>query len=300
MELLLELLLAQIESSCIIQLIEINVIVLVMGFCRTWRVHAQIFGLCLLGHITCHVHDLWRWQPEYSPYVLRLAPRIATAMSIYRAGAIFRQIEWCILVQAALRKIHRLLRTTVAGTHRSELICGGLQGGGSYSSRCHRVIPAHGWRKSWRWWRLNATFVVHQVVAPAELHMAAIALKRLFAIVHQHVGLELVGITELAIADLTGIRALPSVDTEMASQVGHLNELAITVGAVIWFLTRMQTHVCLQVMIPCEALVAFGALEGLLAGVCALMILQDVLVAKAAGADLAGEALVPGGILCWS
>lgn len=55
------------------------------------------------------------------------------------------------------------------------------------------------------------------MVAPAELHMAAIALERLFAIMHQHVGLELVGITELAIADLTGIRTLPSVDTEMAA-----------------------------------------------------------------------------------
>lgn len=295
----LELLLSQIESSCIVQLIEIDVLVLFVRFGGARRVHAQILGLGLFGHIAGHVHDLWRWQPEYAAYVLRLAARIAAAaMAIHRAGAILGQIERCLLIQAALGQIHRLLGATIAGAHGRKFVGGAFQSGSRCHSRCsHGIIAAHGRRESGRRRRLNATFVIRQMMAPTELHVTALALERLLAIVHQHMGLQLIRIAELTLANLAGVGPLTGMDAQMTPQIGHLHKLAIAVGAVIGLLTRMQAHVRLQMMVTGEALVALGALERLLAGVGALMVLEDMLVAKAARADLAREALVARRIL---
>lgn len=52
----------------------------------------------------------------------------------------------------------------------------------------------------------------------------------------------------------------------------------------------------LEVVVPGEAFVAFRAFEGFLAGVGSFVVLEDVLVAERAVADLAGEDFVPGGI----
>lgn len=298
---LLLLLLAQIERRGIVELIQIDVLVLFVRLGGAWRMHAQILGLGLLGHVTGHVHDLWRRQAEDATNVLSLAARVAAvaAVAIDRAGAVLGQIEWSILIQAALGQIYRLLRAAIAGAHGSKLCGRRIQGSSSRNcSRCgHGIITAHGWRESWSRRRLDATFVIHQMMAPAELHVAAFALERLLPVVHQHVRLQLIRVAELSVTDLAGVGPLAGVDTQMATEVGHLHELAIAVGAMVGLLAGVQPHVRLQMMVTGEALVALGALERLLAGVGALVVLQHVLVAKAARADLAGEALVARGIL---
>ena len=134
-------------------------------------------------------------------------------------------------------------------------------------------------------------------MTPTELHVTAFALKRLFAIVHQHMSLQLIGVTEFAIANLTVIGTLASMNSEMTSQIGHLHKLTITVRAVIGLFAGMQTHMSLQMMITSKTLVALGAFEGLFAGVSAFMILQHMLIAKGARAYFAGKALIAIAIL---
>ena len=79
----------------------------------------------------------------------------------------------------------------------------------------------------------------------------------------------------------------------MASQIGHLHKQPVAVGARIWLFSRVQPHVSLEMVVAGESLGAHLALERLFTRVCALMVLQHVLVAEASVARLARELLVP-------
>ncbi len=83
------------------------------------------------------------------------------------------------------------------------------------------------------------------------------------------------------------------IDGSLSEKMEYLDELAVTVGAVVGFFAGVEAHVRLEVVVPREALAALFALERLLAGVRALVVLQDVLVAERAMADRAAEHLVP-------
>ena len=78
----------------------------------------------------------------------------------------------------------------------------------------------------------------------------------------------------------------------MPTQIGHLNELAVTMSTTVRFLARVKSHVGLEVMISGETFVTDLTFEGFLARVRTFVILQDVLVAKASVAGLAGEDFV--------
>ena len=63
-------------------------------------------------------------------------------------------------------------------------------------------------------------------------------------------------------------------------------------GAGEGFLSCVQSHVDLDVVVPAETLAADLALEGFLSSVGPLVVSQNVLVAKTAVAGLAGESAV--------
>lgn len=79
---------------------------------------------------------------------------------------------------------------------------------------------------------------------------------------------------------------------QVPPEVGHLDELALAVGAMVGFLARVQAHVRLKVVVACEPFVALLALEGLFSGVRPLVILQHVLVSEGPMADVAHEQFV--------
>lgn len=83
---------------------------------------------------------------------------------------------------------------------------------------------------------------------------------------------------------------------QVPTQVGDLHKVTRAVRAAIRLLSSVQAEVRLEVVVAREALVALAALEGLLASVRPFMVLEHVLVAEGAGADLAGEQLVAGWI----
>ena len=81
----------------------------------------------------------------------------------------------------------------------------------------------------------------------------------------------------------------------VSPQVGHLHELAVTVGAAVGLLsctkhvnnvtlgclvnlTCVEPHVSLQMVIPGESFMTFFAFEGFLSCVGSLVVLQDVFV----------------------
>lgn len=78
----------------------------------------------------------------------------------------------------------------------------------------------------------------------------------------------------------------------MTPEVGHLHEVSVAVGAVIRLLSRMQSHVCFQMVVPGEPLVALRTLERLLASVRALVVLQHVFVPEGSIADTTRENLL--------
>lgn len=61
---------------------------------------------------------------------------------------------------------------------------------------------------------------------------------------------------------------------------------------MVWFLSGVQTHVCLQMMIARKSLPALQALEWFLARVRSLVVLQHVLVAEGSVADVTREHLL--------
>lgn len=150
----------------------------------------------------------------------------------------------------------------------------------------------HGGTHDGRWWAGQSALVVQQVVAPAETSTATVTAEGLLPIVDQHMRLQLVRVGEAGVAEFARVGSLTGVHSQMAPQVSDLHELPITVAAVVRFLACVQPHVCLEVVVAGETLVAFGTLKGLLAGVRSLVVLQDVLVAKGAAADLARKHLV--------
>lgn len=79
---------------------------------------------------------------------------------------------------------------------------------------------------------------------------------------------------------------------QVPPEVGHLDELALAVGAVVGLFTRVQAHVRLKVVVTREPLVALLTLEGLLSGVRPLMILQHVLVSEGPVTNVAHEQFV--------
>ena len=66
----------------------------------------------------------------------------------------------------------------------------------------------------------------------------------------------------------------------MPPEVGHLHKLPVTVCARVRLLAGVEPHVCLEVVVSGEPFVAHLALEGLLTGMGALVVLQDMLVSK--------------------
>ena len=59
----------------------------------------------------------------------------------------------------------------------------------------------------------------------------------LLVLVYQHVSLQLVGVREVAGADLALVRPLPRVDPDVSPQVGHLYELSVTVRTTVRLLS---------------------------------------------------------------
>jgi hypothetical protein len=80
----------------------------------------------------------------------------------------------------------------------------------------------------------------------------------------------------------------------MSSQISNLHKLPVTVTTRIWFFSRMQPHVGLQMVVSGEALMALGAFKRLLASMRPLMVLQHVFIPKRAIANFAGEYFVFG------
>lgn len=125
-------------------------------------------------------------------------------------------------------------------------------------------------------------------VAPAAFH----ALEWFDALMNEDVGLQLIAVRKSRAAQLTGIRTLARVHSQMPSKVGHLYELSLTVAAVVRFLSSVQAHVCLQVVISRESLVALFAFKWLFSGMSALVVLKHMLVSETSIADIAHEYLI--------
>lgn len=144
--------------------------------------------------------------------------------------------------------------------------------------------------------RVRRALVVQKVVPPAEAAAAPFARERLLPVVQESVGLELVGVREARLAEGAAVGPLSRVHAEMAPQVGHLYEVARAVRATVWLLASVQAQVGFEVVVAREPLVTLSALEGLLARVGALVVLEDVLVSEGARADLAREQLITRGL----
>ena len=67
-------------------------------------------------------------------------------------------------------------------------------------------------------------------------------------------------------------------DSQVTTQVCYLDELPVTVSAAVRFLSRMQAHMSLKVMVPCESLVTCSTLKRLFPGMCPLVVLKHMLV----------------------
>jgi hypothetical protein len=80
--------------------------------------------------------------------------------------------------------------------------------------------------------------------------------------------------------------------SEMSAQVGHLHKLTIAVCTLVWLLSRVEPHVCLQVVVAGEPLLAHPAAERLLSSVSPLVVLQHVFVPEGAVTCATGEDLV--------
>ena len=121
----------------------------------------------------------------------------------------------------------------------------------------------------------------------------------LFCLVDQHVGLQLVGVREIAGTNLALVRSLSGVNPDVSPEVRHLDKLSVTVRATIrllsWeisvsrnnptlplslCLTCMKSHVSFKMVVPGEPLVTFLTLEWFLAGVSSLVVLKDIFVAE--------------------
>lgn len=98
-----------------------------------------------------------------------------------------------------------------------------------------------------------AALVMHQVVPPSETHLTMFALERFLPFVYQQMSLQLIGIAEFSRAQFASVRTFTGVDAQMATKVRYLHELTVAVAAVIRFLTGMQSHVSLQMMVPSES-----------------------------------------------
>ena len=69
------------------------------------------------------------------------------------------------------------------------------------------------------------------------------------------------------------VGTLSCVNPEMSSQICNLNKLAVAVCAGVRLLTRVQTHVSLQVVVPCKSFMTFLTFKRFLSRVCSLVVL---------------------------
>lgn len=106
---------------------------------------------------------------------------------------------------------------------------------------------------------------------------------------NQNVCFQLIAVRESRAAEIAGIRPLARVHSQMSTKIRNLHELPLTVRTVVRFFARVQAHVSLEVVVPSKALVALFTLEGFFPSVCPFVVLQDVFIAEAAMADVAGE-----------
>ena len=66
---------------------------------------------------------------------------------------------------------------------------------------------------------------------------------------------------------------LSRVNPEMSSQICNLDKLAVAMCAGVRLLPRVQTHVSLQVVVPCKSFMAFLTFKRFLSRVCSLVVL---------------------------
>jgi hypothetical protein len=78
----------------------------------------------------------------------------------------------------------------------------------------------------------------------------------------------------------------------MSAQVGHLHELAVAMATFVGLLSRVEPHVCLQMMVAGKPLFAHPTAERLLASVGPFVVLQHVFVSERTVTRPTGEDLV--------
>lgn len=125
-----------------------------------------------------------------------------------------------------------------------------------------------------------------------ELHIAVIAGKRLFIIVYERMRFQLIRIAETRIAYCAYVRTFPRMYPLMTTQIGNLNEISLTEAALIRLLACVKPYMCFQMMVPCKSFLACRTYERFFAGMCALVILQYVLVSERSGACRANKCLL--------
>lgn len=82
-----------------------------------------------------------------------------------------------------------------------------------------------------------------------------LALERFLALVDQKVSLQLIRVAEFRGAKLARVRPFTGMNAQMAAQIGNLDELPVAMAAVIRLLARVQPHVGLEVVVPCESVI---------------------------------------------
>lgn len=65
----------------------------------------------------------------------------------------------------------------------------------------------------------------------------------------------MIRIAELGRTEFARVRTFTRMYTQVTTEIGYLDELSITMAAVIRFLTGMQSHVRLQVVISCKSVI---------------------------------------------
>ena len=128
-------------------------------------------------------------------------------------------------VQRRLRILH--LHVDIDVDVLVEIVAGQRRRGDLRSRHLSRVCVA------------GAAFVVHQMMPSSESHLTLLAFERFLAFVDQQMSLQLVRVAELGRAQLARVRPLAGVHAQMAAQVGHLDELTVTVATVVGFLARV-------------------------------------------------------------
>lgn len=96
---------------------------------------------------------------------------------------------------------------------------------------------------------------MHQMMPSSKTHLTMFTLEWFFAFMNQRMCLELIRIAELGRTEFARVRTFTRMYTQVTTEIGYLDELTIAMAAVIRFLTGMQSHVRLQVMISSKSVI---------------------------------------------